>query len=118
LESGEIVAEGAAVRIAIDAARADVWSGLHHDNADANEGIDDGSDGEDEDYGEQGMDVPGDNEVGYDDWDDDGNGNGLSALDMLGEDFERNLVTNGGHACTIVSIFQLTIRYSWKFERA
>ena len=39
MKSSEIVAERVAVRIAIDAARTDVWSSLHNDNADADEGV-------------------------------------------------------------------------------
>jgi hypothetical protein len=51
-------------------------------------------------------------EDGYDSWDDNDDWNGLSALDMLGEEFERNSVLNGEYRRTTVTISQLTIQCS------
>jgi len=84
--------DDAGVQHAINAALEDVWSGLHHDDDDA---VEEGDDKEDYEEGE-------DAEVNYahDDWkmydDLDVNENGLSALEMLGEDFERNVIAGGG----------------------
>jgi len=91
---------------AINAACVDVWSGLHYDDNDAEEYVDDGegevvddSDGE----GEVVEGADGEGEDMYDDWDDDKNRNGLSPLDMLGEDFERYSVANGEQMCANVT---------------
>jgi hypothetical protein len=70
---------------AINAALEDIWSGWHHYNDDTGaESDDDGGEGGEGEDAEAG-------------WDDDEyeNENELSALDILGEDFERNSVANG-----------------------
>ena len=94
----EFSIDEAGVQRAITAALKDVWSGLHHDDDDAVE--------EDEDGKEGGEDVTGEEAEGededhgwqaYADWH--GQENGLSALDVLGEDFERNFISNGEFMC-------------------
>jgi hypothetical protein len=88
----------------IDAVRKDLWSGLCHDDDD--DGADDEGEGEDSDAndGGEGADDSGEGgSVGYDSCDGlDDNENGLSALHMMGEDFEHNAVANGectGNSC-------------------
>lgn len=81
---------------AIDAALDDVWSGLHHDDNDAEEEENDnvGDGGEDED---EGLEQDGAVEDGYEEWDE------ISALDSLGEDFERNSIINGkSSVCPVI----------------
>jgi len=74
---------------AINAALRDVWSGLHHDD-------DDGHDENEEDGGEIVEEDPEGWKL-YDGWDD--HEDGLTALDLLGEDFERGAVANGELIC-------------------
>lgn len=80
-----------AVLRAIGRSQRGIWSGRHHgvvglDDSESEEGRSD----EDEGDGRETEDE------GYDDWDEDlENPSGLSALDQLGEDFERNAAANG-----------------------
>ena len=67
---------------AVNAACEDVWLGLHHDDGDAASDYDENEDGE-----------GGDGGGGNDDSDDEYNG--LSALDMMGEDFEQHSIAKG-----------------------
>jgi hypothetical protein len=92
LHETAVVVDGASVEHAISAARAEIWSGFHHDGDDAD---DDMEDYDEYDDGEA-MDAVGEDvQDGYEDggWDD--HEIGLSALDSLGEDFERGSVANG-----------------------
>jgi hypothetical protein len=85
-------AEAGAQR-ALSAALEGVLSGLHHD-ADAEEEYDENGDTEGE--GDNTDDVDGEDPDGwklYDTWNE--YGDGLSALDTIGEDFERNVIANG-----------------------
>jgi len=78
---------------AISAALEDIWSGLHHDDDDAEEEHDENPDHEG--AGEEGGDIEGEDADGwklYDNWDD--RESGLSALDTLGEDFEHNAIAD------------------------
>lgn len=92
-EGGEedIVVEEADVSRAINAALEGIWSGLHHVGDDTDEEYDDNENNS----GEGEENATGDEvaEGAYDDWDD--GELTLSALDMLGEDFERESVANG-----------------------
>ena len=85
-------AEAGAQR-AINSTLEDVGSGLHHDDSDAEEYNGSGDpEGEDDNA----DDVDGEGPDGwelYDTWNE--YGNGLSALDMIGEDFERDAIANG-----------------------
>jgi hypothetical protein len=87
----DVDCEELVVQWVINVALRDVWSGRHHDNDD--------TDDEDEDCeGGGGEDAEGDAEgedAELNNWDDDEDENALSALDMLGEDFERKLIANG-----------------------
>jgi hypothetical protein len=98
----KLFVDEAGAQRAINAALEDIWSGRHHDDDDAEE-QDDDEEGEGEGEDEGGWYVEGE-DVDVD-WDDDignGNPNELSALDMLGEDFERNSVANGEQTCDIL----------------
>ncbi|KIM78737.1 hypothetical protein PILCRDRAFT_10956 [Piloderma croceum F 1598] len=87
-EAGDIVEE-ANVNRGINAALHNIWSGSHHDDAEEEYNEDEDVEGEEE------KDIEGELvEDAYDDGDDDDNA--LSALDMLGEDFERKSVANAG----------------------
>jgi len=105
-----IVLDNAGAERAINAAREDVWSGLHHDDGDADSEHDGDEDGEGRCMGVGAEE--GEVDDGYSSSDDGGSGdydnskddyNGLSALDMMGEEFERNSVTKGGpmYSCRI-----------------
>jgi hypothetical protein len=102
---------------AIDAALEDVWSGLHHDEGDAEEEYDDNAGGEGDDNEEEADEIEeeGENMEERDDYE-----NGLSALEMLGEEFEHNSVANGELSCAVFQIRISTYKpqYSWKIERA
>jgi hypothetical protein len=113
MEHEEILVDAAAVGNALNAAHEEVWSGRHHHGADAEDEDDDIGDAECAEQEDVDM-----IEDGYDSWDDNDDWNGLSALDMLGEEFERNSVLNGEYRRTTVTISQLTIQCSWKFKRA
>jgi hypothetical protein len=98
-----IALDGAGVERAINAAREDIWSGLHHDDGDADGGYDEDEDGDGRGVGAsaEGGEVEGghndSDDGGGDGYDGDDNGgyDGLSALGMMGEDFERNSVAQG-----------------------
>jgi len=109
-EAGDIVEE-ANVNRGINAALHNIWSGFHHDDAEEEYNEDEDVEGEEE------KDIEGELvEDAYDDGDDDDNA--LSALDMLGEDFERKSVANGEFPCAIVirsSAYE--VQYSWKVKR-
>jgi hypothetical protein len=112
----EDIVEGANVNRGINASLSSVlrniWSGFHHDD-DAEEEYN-----EDEDVeGEEEKDIEGELvEDAYDDGDDDDNA--LSALDMLGEDFERKSVANGEFPCAIpIRSSAYEVQYSWKVKR-
>lgn len=78
---------------------ADVWSGRHHalsddDSEDEEDDEDKDDEIEDEEDVTEGCKDP------YADWHDELESSyGLSALDMLGEDFERDIVKNGQFTC-------------------
>ena len=100
--ASDIVVDEANVERAINAAQEDIWSGLHHDDNDAEE--------EDDDYAgdegsEDGEEAAGNVEGDYDEWD--GDETGLSPLELLGEDFERNSITNGELWGALSSVVQL-----------
>lgn len=78
---------------AINAALEDVWSGLHHhdDNTEEEHNENDEDEGEDVEEDPDGWKL-------YDSWDHSHEGD-LSALDTLGEDFERDAVANGEFLC-------------------
>ena len=85
----EDIAIEADVNHTINAALEGVWSRLHHDDDDAEDGYNDDESSE----GEEQNEVEEENvEDGYDDWDDKV---ALSALDMLGDDFEHKSIANG-----------------------
>jgi len=109
-EAGDIVKE-ANVNRGINAALHNIWSGFHHDDAEEEYNEDEDVEGEEE------KDIEGELvEDAYDDGDD--GDNALSALDMLGEDFECKSVTNGEFPCAIVicsSAYE--VQYSWKVKR-
>ena len=71
-----------------------IWSGRHHGVA----GLEDSDNEEQDSYGDEAQESSDDDGDGYDDWDvneDLEDPSGLSALDRLGGDFERNAVANG-----------------------
>jgi hypothetical protein len=76
---------------AIEAALEDVWSGLHHDDDDVEE--ESGDEGENIEEDPEGWKL-------YDLTD------GLLALDLLGEDFERDATANGElmHCSTFLNL--------------
>jgi hypothetical protein len=91
LHETSVVIDEAGTEHAINAARAEIWSGFHHDDEDADDDMEEYGE-----HGDEGMDaVDEDVQDGYEDnvWDD--HEIGLSALDSLGEDFERDSVANG-----------------------
>ena len=87
----DVDCEELVVQRAINVALRDIWSGRHHDNYDTDDEDEDrrGGEGQDAEGAAEGEDAE------LNDWDDDENENALSALDMLGEDFERKSVANG-----------------------
>jgi hypothetical protein len=94
-----IVVDKADAERAINAVLNDVWSGLHHDDNDA-------EDEENDDAGDEGAELEGGDEAGnvedrYEEWDDD---HEISALDLLGEDFERNSIINGKSSYALSSV--------------
>jgi hypothetical protein len=96
-EEHTVIEEADAIDRAIGAALGGVWSGLHHDDDDAEEDYDEDRD----DEGEEEVENDTEREVvedAYDSWDD--HEIGLSALDMLGEEFERKSIANGEFPCT------------------
>jgi hypothetical protein len=109
-EAGDIVKE-ANVNCGINTALHNIWSSFHHDDAEEEYNEDEDIEGEEE------KDIEGELvEDAYDNGDD--NNNALSALDMLGEDFECKSVTNGEFPCAIVihsSAYE--VQYSWKVKR-
>jgi hypothetical protein len=110
----------AGVQRAIAAALGDVWSGLHDD--DDVVGEDDGQEYE----GGEGEDAMGEEAEGedadhgwqtYAEWHD--QENGLSALDALGEDFERDFISSGGFMRSWLSYPRVKHIYSsWKAQRS
>jgi hypothetical protein len=105
----------AAIQCAINAALKDVWSGLHHSDGDTVEEDDDDAVEEGDDGGAKGGGDKEDN-CADDSWklyDDLSVGeNGLSALDMIGEDFERNVTANGELSMAVTFLYRLTVHYS------
>lgn len=82
-----------AVQRAIDRSQQGIWSGQHHRAV----GLEDseGKDDESNDVADEVQDGSEDDE--YDEWDEEeslGNHSGLSALDRIAEDFERNAAGN------------------------
>lgn len=87
-----------AVRRAVGRSQQGIWSGRHHK---ASVGLEHSEDEEDENDGEIDDAQEGSEDDEYDDWDvEEGLENlsqaGLSALDCIGEDFERNAARNSG----------------------
>jgi hypothetical protein len=100
----EDAVDEAGVQVSINAAREDVWSGLHHDDDDSEDEYDDVDDeGEAQDDGDDDAEGGSIGDDSYDELGDDENG--LSALHMMGEDFERRAVANG--ECTGSSQIQI-----------
>jgi hypothetical protein len=75
----------------MDHMRTDVWSGLHHPPGDYSSSESDGEGGEESDEIEDDEDNPDGEWV---DWQEE-LGSKLSAIDILGEEFERNAARNG-----------------------
>jgi hypothetical protein len=112
-----IVLDEADLEHAINAAREDTWTGLHHD--DDNAAAEEYGENQDERGNGEGADAEGEDlQDSYDDDDSNDDENGLSALDVLGEDFERNSIANGELMHHDRTSTQLTMQYSWKFNRA
>lgn len=98
LETGFDEGDELAVRRAIDRSQQGIWSGRHHKAV----GLEHSEDEEDENDGEIDDAQEDSEDDEYDDWDvEEGLENlfqadGLSALDRIGEDFERNVARNSG----------------------
>jgi hypothetical protein len=123
--SEDVIVDDVDAQCALSAALKDVWSGVNHeDDAEDDDAEDD--DAEDDDAE--------DDDVEDDDWEEeyyndeeadneydgrDSHGNGLTALERLGEDFERDLLANGEfHVPFSVPILAYIIIRSWKVKRA
>jgi hypothetical protein len=76
------------VQHAIGHAQQGIWSGQHHRAVEPEDEESEGNGSEDEPL------EASENED-YEDWDDFEDPSGLSALDQIGEDFERNAAANG-----------------------
>jgi hypothetical protein len=86
-ENGDVNEDEQEVQRIVGCSQQGIWSGRHH--------RDDDEEDDDDESDKSGEGSEGD---GYDDWEvEEGleNSSGLSALDRIGEDFERNATVNG-----------------------
>jgi hypothetical protein len=92
-EKGDVDDDEQEVQRIIGRSQQGIWSGRHHMDDEEDES-DDGDESDESGEGSEGD--------GYGDWEvEEGleNSSGLSALDRIGEDFERNATVNGELSC-------------------
>ena len=101
------------VQDALSHTLADVWSGRHHALSDG-DSEDEEDDEDKDDKLEDEEDVTEGCKDPYADWHDELESSyGLSALDMLGENFERDIVKNGQITCFDITKLLLM---TWEFQ--